>query len=42
MMRRRLGLGLGLDKFVERASGDRTRVGGVCDFEINLGLGLGL
>ena len=28
-----LGLGLGLEQFVERRSGDRTRVDGVCDFE---------
>ena len=27
------GLGLGLERFFERRSGDRTRVDGVCDFE---------
>ena len=31
--RLRLGLGLGLEQFVERRSGDRTRVDGFCDFE---------
>ena len=28
-----LRLGLGLEQFFERRSGDRTRVDGVCDFE---------
>ena len=40
-----LGLGLGLEHFFERRSGDRTRVDGVRVFEKvppGLGLGLGL
>ena len=35
-------VGLWLEQFFERRSGDRTRVDGVCDFEKGLGLGLGL
>ena len=36
-----LGSGLGLERFLERRSGDRTQVDVFCDFE-KVGLGLGL